>query len=93
MLSVQDEFKKRKKKQIIIAAILVPAMIMMVFTSEAQYEVIEGVENQTFTFLGLGAIIGGVIFSLINWRCPSCSKYLGKNINPKFCTHCGTELQ
>jgi rRNA maturation endonuclease Nob1 len=33
-----------------------------------------------------------LIFSLFNWRCPSCNKYLGKAINAKFCAKCGVQL-
>jgi DNA polymerase II large subunit len=37
-------------------------------------------------------IISVLAFSFLNWRCPSCNKYLGKAINPKFCSKCGTQL-
>jgi rRNA maturation endonuclease Nob1 len=29
----------------------------------------------------------------LNWRCPSCKKYLGKNINRHTCKQCGNRLQ
>lgn len=37
-------------------------------------------------------ILGGLGFSLYNWRCPACNKYLGKAMSPKFCAKCGVEL-
>jgi hypothetical protein len=32
-------------------------------------------------------------FSVINWRCPSCNKYLGSDINKRICKKCGIRLQ
>jgi hypothetical protein len=32
-------------------------------------------------------------FSGINWRCPSCNKYLGSDINKRICKKCGIRLQ
>ncbi|MBM4135590.1 MAG: hypothetical protein FJ241_02040 [Nitrospira sp.] len=38
----------------------------------------------------IAAFIG---FSAYNWRCPSCKKYLGTNINKRICKKCGTRLR
>ncbi len=38
----------------------------------------------------IAAFIG---FSAYNWRCPSCNKYLGNDINRHRCKQCGTRLQ
>jgi len=38
-------------------------------------------------------VAAAVIFSFANWRCPACNGYLGRGINPKFCSKCGTELR
>jgi hypothetical protein len=32
-------------------------------------------------------------FSALNWRCPSCKKYLGNNIGRQRCRKCGARLQ
>jgi len=40
--------------------------------------------------LVIAAFIG---FSSANWRCPSCKKYLGANINRRICGKCGTRLR
>jgi rubrerythrin len=36
--------------------------------------------------------IGAVLFSLKNWRCPGCERYLGRGISPRFCPRCGVGL-
>ena len=38
----------------------------------------------------ISAFIG---FTAFNWRCPSCKKYLGKDINKRVCRHCRTRLR
>ncbi|MBF0506109.1 MAG: hypothetical protein HQL09_04675 [Nitrospirae bacterium] len=40
--------------------------------------------------MSLSAFIG---FSVFNWRCPSCNKYLGPDINRRICNKCGTRLR
>jgi hypothetical protein len=32
-------------------------------------------------------------YSAVNWRCPSCKKYLGRDINRRICKNCGTRLR
>ena len=44
--------------------------------------------------IAAGTLLGAcVLYSIINWKCPSCKKSLGKAFSPKFCQSCGTELQ
>ncbi|HEV8377104.1 MAG TPA: hypothetical protein VGR38_12815 [Candidatus Polarisedimenticolia bacterium] len=38
-------------------------------------------------------IVGALLFSFWNWRCPACEKYLGKSLSPRFCPKCGVALQ
>ncbi len=42
-------------------------------------------------------LVGGVVLIIavlmaFNWRCPGCNKMLGKNLSPRFCEGCGTQL-
>jgi len=32
-------------------------------------------------------------FTAMNWRCPSCGKYLGSNIVKRFCKKCGARMR
>jgi rubrerythrin len=38
-------------------------------------------------------VAGALIFSFVNWRCPACTRYLGRGWNPKFCPKCGVQLR
>lgn len=37
--------------------------------------------------------LGLVAFSLWNWRCPKCRRYLGRGWAPRYCPGCGVQLQ
>ncbi len=37
--------------------------------------------------------IGGLLLYYLNWRCPSCRKYLGRQRNPRKCPRCGVQLK
>lgn len=47
------------------------------------------------TIFGLQAVIISAFigFTALNWRCPSCKKYLGKDIHRSICRKCGTRLR
>ena len=43
-------------------------------------------------------VVGAVVlaffgFSIANWRCPACDRYLGQRLNPRECPGCGQELR
>ena len=35
----------------------------------------------------------GTVFSLRNWRCPACRRYLGGSFDPEHCHRCGVRLR
>lgn len=87
---VIDEFAKRKKRQIAIAFILAPIILMKVF--EPKLDNIPFMNETLILGVFLVIIFGSLIFSFINWRCPSCGKYLGKEISINHCKKCGVQL-
>jgi hypothetical protein len=88
-----EDFRKRRMRQIIIAIPMIIGMITFFVISE----------NRDFSFAGISSLhisigiivlfVAAAVFSIKNWRCPACNKYLGKGINPKFCPKCGARLQ
>ncbi len=49
-------------------------------------------DNKFVYFIAILIFIGIVVFSLFNWRCPSCECFLGKELRIKFCNKCGCKL-
>ena len=91
----KDQFKHeyaiRRKRQIILAVPLVAFVILAVLSDKVGVDVF-GIPRQT---IGIGFfvfVVFAMIFSLRNWRCPACDRYLGKGM-PSYCPKCGVELQ
>ncbi|HSG08842.1 MAG TPA: hypothetical protein VLA36_10825 [Longimicrobiales bacterium] len=38
-------------------------------------------------------VLGFFGYSLVNWRCPACDRYLGQRMNPRACPSCGQVLR
>lgn len=87
---VIDSFKKKKKSQIIAAIFAIPILALKVFKTEvSQLEFLS--DNLVIAILAV-YVIGLLVFSFINWRCPKCNAYLGKEIGIKHCKSCGIQL-
>ena len=81
------EFAKRRRRQFGVAAVIFAGAISaMILRNSSPFASPVG-----FTLLvaALGAIL---VFTLKNWRCPACDRYLGKGAFPRFCPQCGVPL-
>jgi hypothetical protein len=88
---LQRLFVKRRTNQILL---VVPMMLAIFFIREvAKPEPVLGLPDAAITALIVAIFVAAIGYSFVNWRCPSCSSYLGKGINPKFCPRCGFQLQ
>ena len=90
-VEIIEEFKKKRIRQIIAVGPIILAFIALL-SVEGNPTAIFGLPPNTVLTISFALIISVLIFSLFNWRCPSCNKYLGKAINPKFCAKCGVQL-
>ncbi len=91
-LSIKTEFAGRKRNQILVTIPMMAMVILLVLAGETPDQVILGMPMTVWAPAFAVLFTGGVGFSLYNWRCPACNKYLGKAINPKFCVKCGAAL-
>ena len=87
------EFAVRRNRQVMLAVPLVALVLVITLAGGRRGSGdILGIDRQTFG-IGFFALVGGaLLFSLRNWRCPACDKYLGKG-SPHFCPRCGVELR
>jgi hypothetical protein len=90
-VEIIEEFKKKRIRQIMAVGPIILAFIALL-SVEGNPTAIFGLPPNTVLTISFALIISVLIFSLFNWRCPSCNKYLGKAINPKFCAKCGVQL-
>ena len=85
------EFKRKRTRQIMAVGPIILAFIALL-SVENNPTGIFGLAPSTILVAAFAVIISVLVFSLLNWRCPACNKYLGKAINPKFCSKFGTQL-
>ncbi len=90
---IKAAFKKRQFNQIIVAVIVIPIVIVLFIFEKNPDMIILGLNNDQIGMGGIGIVGAAVIYSFINWRCPNCNKYLGKQISPKNCSRCGASLK
>jgi hypothetical protein len=90
----KHQFAERRRRQIILAVPLVTLVVAFaVFTDERNQLALPGVPASMVAPFFFAVVVGALIFSLRNWRCPACDRYLGKGVSPRFCPKCGVALQ
>lgn len=88
-----EEFRQRRTRQWIAAIPGVIAFLIAYWALDHPDRTLFGLSS---THMAIGAFVlvaAYVLFSIRNWRCPSCEGYLGKNMNPAFCPKCGSKLK
>lgn len=90
---IKQEFRKRKIRQILLIIPFVVIVFLIVLNSNSENQLLEGMSNEHLLLTNFVYVVLGFIFTLINWRCPHCKRFPGKDINPKFCAMCGAELR
>jgi hypothetical protein len=78
---VKDQFRIRFRRQVLLIAIAVPAIWV------AQLDSPNG--HSSFEVVGLTLLSAALLLTFINWRCPSCHRYLFRRIYPSTCPGCG----
>lgn len=90
---IQTEFKKRKLRQILVVVVLVPIIGVLFYAMNNTDFELGGLTDDRIGLMAMLAMGLAAIFSLFNWRCPSCKKYLGRKMNQYYCPHCGVKLR
>ena len=88
---IRWEFRTRQTRQIIAVA----SALFLIVLSAVVYKRpdIFGEYSKGSLFGAQAVIIAAFIgFAYVNWRCPSCSKYLGSDIHKRVCKKCGAVL-
>lgn len=90
--TIMRDFTVRQTRQIIaIAAALFFVLLIAVLYKRP--DLFGNFSQYSLAVLQVMLIIVFFNFTAFNWRCPSCRKYLGSNINKRVCRRCGVRLQ
>lgn len=70
-------------------------VLILVFMTESKTTglVLWSIPVAVFLPIFIVAFLFVLIFSLINWKCPACRKYLGRSFYPNYCSKCGVALR
>ncbi|MFX0199891.1 MAG: hypothetical protein ACFFCW_27525 [Candidatus Hodarchaeota archaeon] len=89
----KSQFAARRRRQLIATLPFIILIILFATINESTGLVLGSIPISIFLPIFFIAIIGLLVFSIKNWRCPACNKYLGKAFNPSFCSKCGVALR
>ena len=88
LAAFKAEFATRRRRQIAVAVVLgLGALLLVVMPGRQSLDRMPGI------LLLFGAMAAILVFTLQNWRCPACGRYLGRGANPSFCPRCGVALR
>jgi hypothetical protein len=86
-------FSRRRRNQLLLLGALMPITIGALLYQRHVVGTVLGMPAQLGAPIFLVLVVGSVLFSLWNWRCPACGGYLGRSLNPKYCPSCGVRLR
>ncbi|MEW6586421.1 MAG: hypothetical protein AB1442_12525 [Nitrospirota bacterium] len=89
---VMQDFKIRQGRQFFAIGMTLFFLIVLVLFHKHPDLLWEFSKGVVFS-AQIVVVTGFICFSAFNWRCPSCNRYLGADINRRVCKRCGTKLQ
>jgi ribosomal protein S27AE len=89
---IMQEFRQRQSRQIIAIALTLFAMLLCAVIYKRP-DIFGEFLKSTLFGAEIVIIASYVVFTSVNWMCPSCGKYLGSDINRRVCKKCGARLQ
>jgi rubrerythrin len=87
-----EEFARRRKRQFLLTLPVAVAAFAFILLADKTKDAESAGRTMVLMPLAMVALLGLIIFSLKNWRCPACHSYLGREISPRFCPRCGAQL-
>jgi len=93
MPEVKQDYERRRSIQLIITGPLVASIIVFIWAQANSTSSLIGIPAYRIVLSAFAVIVSGMVFSVRNWRCPACDRYLGKAWNPRHCAHCGVQLR
>ena len=89
---IMQDFRLRQGRQLLAIAVTLVLLLFLVLLHKHPDLIGEFSRNTVFA-AQIVLIAMFIAFSALNWRCPSCNKYLGNDISRRICKHCGTRLR
>ena len=85
-------FKLRQERQLLAIAVALLLVVLLAMIHHRS-DLFGNISRGTIFSLQTTVIAAFIGFTSVNWRCPSCDKYLGSNIYRRGCSKCGAKFQ
>jgi len=85
-------FRALQSRQYFALAITLLLLVFLVFLYKRS-DIFGEISHHTIFTVQIIVIAAFIVFSILNWRCPACRKYLGADINRDRCKKCGARLR
>ncbi|HBH61080.1 MAG TPA: hypothetical protein DDX85_04925 [Nitrospiraceae bacterium] len=89
---IRREFWVRQGRQLLAIALALFLVLLMAVVYK-RHDLFGEYSKKTLMAAQLLVITAFIGFTAFNWRCPSCKKYLGKDIYKRACRHCKTRFR
>ena len=89
---IMREFLLRQSRQFLAIALTILILLFLLLLYK-RHDFFGELPKNIITEAEIVVIIAFIGFSAFNWRCPSCKRYLGADINRHMCKKCGTRLR
>lgn len=87
-----EEFRVKKNRQYLAIAITLLLLVLCILVYKRS-DIFGQVSKNTIFSAQIIIIALFIVFSIINWRCPHCNRYLGHDIGRRRCNKCGKKLE
>lgn len=88
---LRELFKRRRRRQWLVGLPMLGAYGLFILLDKTDSSA--GLQSTVLIIGACAFTLAAVGFSVWNWRCPSCDRYLGRNMNLKICGNCGFRLR
>ena len=89
---ITREYWQRRGRQISAVAVAIVLVLFLALVYKRP-DLFGEYSRNTLIAAQLVLITAFIGFTAFNWRCPSCKKYLGNDINKRVCRRCRTRLR
>jgi hypothetical protein len=91
---IEESFRKKRRLRLTLLVLrYVFAFVMLGGFLNALEDGHEGMSPDGWVWIAILVLIATSIVTRFQWRCPACSRHLGRSLNPKHCQNCGVKLQ
>lgn len=92
-IEFKQTFARRRRLQWVVTIPFAVALFSTLILSQRNGEAPFGLPPAVLLPTCVVAAGAMFAFSLRNWRCPACNRYLGREASPKYCSRCGAALR